>query len=571
MGFQNTVLILGAGINGCAIARELALNGVGVCLVDTADIASGATAYSSRLIHGGLRYLEYGEFALVRESLAERSRLLRLAPQFVRPLRLSIPVSTRTGGFFTAARRFLGVARPESSKGVEGQTTAFADSSRATRGMWVVRVGLWLYDRYARDPLLPRHAIRRLGAPDAVAVNSRDYRWLCEYWDAQIVYPERFVLSLLADARQGAQERDAPFSIYTYHEAIRRDDRVEIRPLGAASGEPVATLAPRAIINATGASVDRTLIRLEIPSRPLMGPTKGSHFVTYQPALRAALAGQGIYAEATDGRPVFILPFGEGVLVGTTDIPFDQPPESATASVVELDYLLAAVNQVFPQVNLNRDGIELHYAGVRPLPRVDSTAPAGITRRHWLEETPDAPVPLFSVIGGKLTTCRSLAESAADTILGRLGMNRIADTRERPIPGGENYPSTADALEQRIHRCAESTGWTVDQVRAVWRLFGTRTERLLAELAAGPRDNLDGTSLPRELARHTIRHEYARTLSDLVERRLMLLYYPRLTRKCLEQLADILVDERLIRDAAPHVQQTIDHLSRRYGKRVLSD
>src|SRR5262245_9386968 len=171
------VLILGAGINGAALARELVLNGVGVYLVDTADIASGATAYSSRLIHGGLRYLEYGEFDLVRESLAERTRLLRLAPQVVRPLKLSIPVKTRTSGFVGAARTFLGLRGGATSQ---------------SRGMWVVRMGLWLYDRYARDPMLPGHSARRVGEPATLAVSS-DYRWLCEYWDAQIQYPERFV------------------------------------------------------------------------------------------------------------------------------------------------------------------------------------------------------------------------------------------------------------------------------------------------------------------------------------------------------------------------------------------
>src|SRR5688572_31945084 len=136
------VLILGAGINGAALARELVLNGLSVCVVDKADIASGATARSSRLIHGGLRYLEHGEFDLVRESLAERTRLLRLAPQFVRPLELFIPVSNRTSGFWTAARRALGWSRKAGHSGSEGIEH---------RGLWLVRVGLTLYDLYARD------------------------------------------------------------------------------------------------------------------------------------------------------------------------------------------------------------------------------------------------------------------------------------------------------------------------------------------------------------------------------------------------------------------------------------
>ena len=173
------MVILGAGINGCALARELVLNGVSVWLVDTADIAFGATAYSSRLIHGGLRYLEYGEFDLVRESLAERTRLLRLAPQFVRPLRLFIPVANRFGGIIESARRFL-LRRSGKSSG--------------SRGLWLVRMGLWFYDTYAHDPSLPRHQVHRIDDPCAVSIDDRQFRWLCSYYDAQIAYPERFVL-----------------------------------------------------------------------------------------------------------------------------------------------------------------------------------------------------------------------------------------------------------------------------------------------------------------------------------------------------------------------------------------
>src|SRR5688572_3873967 len=184
------VLILGAGINGAALARELVLNGLSVCVVDKADIASGATARSSRLIHGGLRYLEHGEFDLVRESLGERTRLLRLAPQFVQPLRLLIPVRTRFTGVPTAAGRFFGWQPGRLSR----QPT--------TRGLWLVRMGLRLYDAYAKDAVLPRHRAHRTGQPGTVPVNREKYRWQCSYYDAQIPFPERFVLAMLQDARQ---------------------------------------------------------------------------------------------------------------------------------------------------------------------------------------------------------------------------------------------------------------------------------------------------------------------------------------------------------------------------------
>ena len=176
------VLILGAGINGAAIVRELALNGVSVCLVDTADLAFGATAYASRLIHGGLRYLEYGEFDLVRESLAERTRLLRLAPQFVRPLRLFIPIENRFGGLWRSAERFL-------FKGGRGNRAARPSRFAESRGLYLVQMGFRMYDTYARDPELPKHATHRRTQEDAIEVNAK-YHWLCSYYDAQIRFPE---------------------------------------------------------------------------------------------------------------------------------------------------------------------------------------------------------------------------------------------------------------------------------------------------------------------------------------------------------------------------------------------
>ncbi len=212
-----SVLILGAGINGAALARELALNGVGVVVVDTHDIAYGATAYSSRLIHGGLRYLEYGDFSLVREALGERTRLLRLAPQFVRPLRLFIPVRNRFGGLMSAARRFLGMKdKPHPGKVMH-------------RGLWTVRFGLWLYDNYARDPTLPKHRSYHAGDVEVVPVDPAKYPWVCAFSDAQVVFPERFTLALFDDARRLAAQRGTEFRLLTYHEATLQGTTVSVR------------------------------------------------------------------------------------------------------------------------------------------------------------------------------------------------------------------------------------------------------------------------------------------------------------------------------------------------------
>src|SRR5262245_17821215 len=318
------VLILGGGINGAAVARELVLNNVPVWLVDTADLAFGATAYSSRLIHGGLRYLEFAEFSLVKESLDERARLLRLAPHLVKPLRLFIPVRNSWGGLGQAAGKFLHL--PLKSK------------KTVHRGLRVVQVGLWLYDRYAKGGDLPPRSLHRLDEPDTPAVSPEIARRLWAYSDAQITFPERLVIDLLTDARDLAQQKGLDFRVLTYHRATLRGSAVDISPTSAAYGTSL-TLQPAAIVNATGAWVDSALASLPVPSRRLMGGTKGSHFLTFQPRLAELLKGQGVYTEARDGRPVFLLPFEGGTLVGTTDIPFEGDPAIAIATEEDLTYL----------------------------------------------------------------------------------------------------------------------------------------------------------------------------------------------------------------------------------------
>lgn len=593
MGRLQPVVVLGAGINGAAIARELVLNGIPVCVVDLGDIARGATAYSSRLIHGGLRYLEYGDAALVRESLAERRRLLSLAPQFVSPLRIHVPVETRWSGLRRAATRFLGWREPSRAK-------------QPARGLWVVRSGLRLYDLYARDPSLPRHRVHSLGEPGTPRVDPGRYRWLCSYSDAQIRFPERFVLALLEDARRWSLRADVDFRVLTYHAVDQRGATLVIaapsqsspadrwRP-GAAepdsrqrSGQEqaqpersrVLEVQPSAIVNATGAWVDLTLQRLAVPSRGLIGGTQGSHFVTANAELRACLAGQGVYVEAADGRPVFLLPFGDDTLVGTTDLPFTGDPAEAVASAAELDYLRAAVHRCFPVVRLQRDDIALHYSGVRPLPRATSTTPAAITRRHAVVPHPESSIPLFSIVGGKLTTCRSLAEEAAATVLRALGRDVVATSRDSLVAGAQEYPVDEEALRMEQERLAAQFALTVEQVKTGWALVGTRfremmtsqpTDRDSPDLGRGePSATVHGTNVPLALARRIIRDEWVTCLEDLVERRLMLLYDHGLSAATLDHLSRLLVAEgKLAPHAMAHeVKHCRDRLARHFGRAI---
>jgi len=554
------VLILGAGINGCALARELVLNGVGVTLVDTADIASGATAYSSRLIHGGLRYLEYGEFALVRESLEERTRLLRLAPQFVQPLQLYIPVENRFGGVISSAARFLGLER-----------WLRPNAAHQPRGAWLVRAGLWFYDTYARDPSLPRRAVHQLGQASTPPVNDAKYIALCSYFDAQVRYPERFTVALVEDARALAAERGVSFEMFCYHEARLDVRRVSIDLVGETAPGAGRSLEPAAIVNATGAWVDLTLRRLHVEAPTLMGGTKGSHFVTHHVGLAKTLAGRGIYAEANDGRPVFVLPLGNAVLVGTTDEPYAGDPAEAVCSSRELDYLLATVNEIFPQFALTEADVELEYSGVRPLPANDDASPASVTRRHWMEEHAGAALPIYSIIGGKLTTCRSLAESSAATILARLGLPVRATSRERPLPGGD-----VDAEHKRRAELAQKFELPLETIERLWSLCGSRVEAICDEAAkcdnADWRTPLSGTWLPRGFARWVIEHEWVSRLDDLVERRLMLLYEPQLGEACLRELAVLLVAAGKLSAEAidDEVNRTIARLAEHFDKRVLA-
>ncbi len=565
---RKTVLVIGAGINGVAIARELLLNRVSVCLVDRWDIASGTTAYSSRLIHGGLRYLEYGDFELVRESLAERERLLRLSPQFVKPLHLFIPLERRVSGFLPAAGKFLGWKSVSARRPVP-------------RGMWLVDMGLRMYDRLARKSSLPRHQVFRVNDPAAPPVNVQRYRWLCSYYDAQIEFPERFVLAMLEDARQLALENDAQLDVFTYHRMTKSGPLVTIRPAsGGDSQAPPSTtdaqpvtLEPDVIINATGAWVDQALTQLAVSSPSLIGGTKGSHFLTRNPQLREALAGHGVYAEASDGRPVFLLAFGHYSLVGTTDLECNSSPETVIASEEELEYLRRAALEVFPQVQLTREDIELHYCGVRPLPAASASTTAAITRRHLLHESEDPDLPVISVIGGKLTTCRSLAEDVARLLLDRWGIADRVDSRTRVIPGGENYPASPERLAIECDRIAEQLQMTPQQVAAVWRLCGTRTAEMLAATEAESADengarNLPDSDLPERFVRRVIREQWCCRLVDLVERRLMLLFSPDLSVACLNRLAELMVEAGVLDpDAVPsEVSHCLERLAAHFGR-----
>ncbi len=553
------VVILGGGINGAALARELTLNRIPVHVVDIADIASGATAYSSRLIHGGLRYLEHGDFRLVRESLEERKRLLKLAPHLVKPLCLHIPSSRRLGGFWAATRRFLGMK-----------------AKSRQRGAWLIRAGLSLYDRYANDNSLPRHKSMHSNAADALPLDAEEFPYQSAYWDGQVHYAERLVVAMLEDARRTAEANRIDFAVTPYGDATLQRSTLFVRHVrGHATHDVGIELAPSMVVNATGAWLDHTLARLEVDQEtPLVGGTAGSHILTANAELKQRLNGRGVYAEAKDGRPFFVLPFGNLTLIGTTDIKFQGDPRDARATPGEIAYLIDSTNHLFAGLQFSRQDVALHYCGIRPLPQSKSKDPGAITRDHQIVENPDAGVPMISLVGGKLTTARAFAEEVADLIIERLNLRRTATSEDRPLPGAIHLHEAMMDAETERARLAQQADLSPESVAAIWDLYGDETSDVLEECQRRWPETaaklLPDSVLPESLVRYAIHCEWVTTIDDLISRRLMLLFSGQLTSAALQRLAQILSEEGIFEESKIPAQVTAcrNALQDRYGLKL---
>lgn len=552
----NPILVLGGGVHGVGVARELVHQGLPVCLVEAHDLAGGATAKSSRLIHGGLRYLEYGDVGLVRESLRERQQMLDTAPHFVRPLELFIPVRQSWSGLVHAAAGFVGLTR-----------TAIGSwlGPRPERGFWPVRLGLTMYDWLAGRDQLPPSRATAVGTPDVPRVNPQRFQQLLAYYDAQMPFPERFVVALLADAEATARAQGTDLTVFTHASLQAIGDSLRISD--QATGDELRVIRPSAIVNTTGAWGDATLGRLTGQPTSYFGGTKGSHFVSWNPQLVAAVGPHGVYAEAGDGRLVFILPLGDAVLVGTTDETFAGDPGTAVATEAELSYLRGLVEEVMG-VTLTAEDITLHYSGVRPLPRADESSNAAVSREHFIRDDVWAGVPLWTLVGGKLTTWRPVAEQLADRVLERLALPRQASLADLPIPGAEDYAALQPDPVATLTRELSPLGVFAEEVAALWPLFGSRLRAVLRD-AGDDRTPVAGTALSRAVVRWMIRHEHVQTLEDLVERRLLLVFGRELTRATLVDLAALLVEcDRLsAEEADAAVEETVTRLRLHFGRR----
>ena len=400
------VIVIGAGINGAGIARDAAMRGLKVLLLDKGDIGGGTSSWSTRLIHGGLRYLEHGEISLVRESLRERSCLLNICPHLVQPLRLLVPVY-----------------------------------QNARRGLGTIRAGMIAYDALSFGKTLPRHRMlsRAETLRQAPGLCDGGLRGAAVYFDAHVEFAERLVLeNALSAIEHGA-------TVLTYarvNKLIVEEGKVrgvEFRVQSSTSNVQSQRLSGTAgvspahrdnssieerrsasapiIINAAGPWIDQVLTETGTSSPRLIGGTKGSHIIV---APFAGAPNTAIYVEAeTDGRPFFIIPWNGKYLIGTTDIRYEGDLDHVRIDGDEINYLLRETNRVIPQALLTREQILYTYAGVRPLPFTGDKDEQSITRRHFIRAHPELS-GLLSIVGGKLTTYRSLAEQTVDLVLKKL-------------------------------------------------------------------------------------------------------------------------------------------------------
>jgi glycerol-3-phosphate dehydrogenase len=495
------VVVIGAGINGVAIARDAALRGLRVVLLEQDDICSGVSAWSGRLIHGGLRYLEHRDFALVRESLRERERLFVQAPHLVKPVRLLMP--------FYAHNRRPG---------------------------WMIRFGMIAYDVLSFDKKSARHEI--LSEPETrqrfTGIGTDGLSGAAVFTDGQVEYAERLCVELaVAAAGDGAVIRTHA----RVEEPIMERGRLVGVRFRDTDTDQLHEVRGSVIMNVAGPWIDR-IFTTGAPDQPrLNGGTKGSHLVVEK--FPGAPTDVVYYESRRDGRLVLVIPWMGRYMLGTTDIRFDDDPDEARCDVDEMQYILDEVNGLVPGANLTKEDVLYTLSGVRPLPYAPGVAESSVPRTHVLHEHEGSVNGLITVVGGKLTTHRQLAEDAVDLAFKRLG--RPAPkcvTRYLPFPG-----AVGDVTA--VRRELLDAGLPPASADRLVGIYGGRALDVVA-LAAEDPDLLAVVHEPTgaigaELV-FAVGVEFARTLADVLARRTLLAFEPGHALEDVDKIAAVLGD-----------------------------
>jgi glycerol-3-phosphate dehydrogenase len=521
------LIVIGAGINGAGIARDAAMRGLSTLLLDKGDISNGTTQWATRLIHGGLRYLEYYEIPLVRESLRDREVLFHIAPHLVRPLGFLIPIY-----------------------------------ERAKHGPLMVRLGMIAYDVLSFDKSVGNH--RMLSTEEALerepGLNPEDLKGAAFYYDGQVEYAERVAVENAISAK----EHGAVVLNYARVDrlVVESGDVRGVEFSDVLGGGRYEARAP-VTINVAGPWVDEVLRGMDGGSeKRMIGGTKGSHLVV--DPFPGAPKGEALYVEARrDGRPYFIVPWNGRYLIGTTDIRYEGDLDYVSADEDEIDYLIEETNHVIPEANLSRDSVLFTYSGVRPLPFQPEGAEGSVTRSHIVYDHSRGSgvgtkrtgigegVPrvggLISIIGGKLTTYRNLSRQTVDMVYEKLNLEPPESrTAKVPLPGGAVGDFDAFAAEFRV-----TSGLADELAERLLRLYGARAPDVLAlagddpslRMPLSPSATVETALLGAEVL-HAFHHEMAQTLSDVLLRRTMVGLGPRV---------GLDVDEAAARVAVKHL------------------
>jgi glycerol-3-phosphate dehydrogenase len=476
------VVIIGGGMAGAGAARDLAMRGLSVALIDKGDFASATTSVSSKLIHGGLRYLELFDFGLVRESLAERQRLQRLAPHLVKPLPFLVPI--------------------------------YRDSSR---GLIKVRLGLKLYDWLT--PGRDRERYRVLRPIDALslepAIRPDDLRGAGYYFDDLLLFPERLCLeNVLSACRHGARAFN-----YCQLLSVMRDARGAVTGVSARDllTGTVATLGARVVVNAAGPWVDdiRELAHITERGRHVLRRTKGIH------CLLPRMTDRAVYHSTRDDRMIFVIPWREFSLVGSTDTDFAGDLDRVWATRDEVDYLLGEVRRALPDPRVSADAVAYTYAGVRPLSFEEGKRESDVSRAHRIVAEADGR--FLSITGTKLTCFRSLAEELGDTITRALGRRGRGRTATRMLDGTDEE---LDRVEARawldVSPEMAASGLSPETLEGLVTTYGRMYPRIveLVGKVPGGADRLCPTN-PDVVAQlhHAVQDELTVSLQDFMLRR----------------------------------------------------
>ena len=519
-----SVLSIGGGINGIGTFRDLALNGVDVLLVERADYCSGASSASSHMAHGGIRYLENGEFRLVREAVQERNRLILNAPHLVKPLPTVIPIFKRFSGLMNAPLKFLKMLDKPSE-----------------RGSLVIKLGLMMYDAYTSGQngqrVVPKHQfLTRKKSLEKWQNLNPELTNTAVYYDGVILQPERLGIEVLLDAESENPNARA----LNYVSMIGGSEEMII--IRDELTDETYEVKPKLVINAAGPWIDFTNRKMGLSSG-YIGGTKGSHLVIRHEELRRTIDDHEFFFENKDGRIVLILPLYDHVLVGTSDVPVENPDE-ARCTEEEIDYFLEMVRHVFPDIKLTRANVVFQTSGVRPLPRSSAMTAAQISRDHSIEvlsgDWTNLHFPVYSLVGGKWTSFRAFSEQVTDKALAYLGLARQKDTRSLPIGGGRGFPRDAEETRRQIESLSAWTGVRRDRLKVLFERYGSRAESIATFINGGTDQNLQ--TLPdysRREINFLIQHEKIQHLDDFLLRRSMLGMLGWVTRPIVDELADI--------------------------------